>query len=1853
MQAELILLGNIDYGIGSDEYLKELEVRMIDREIIAPNVTSSFSTYQAVKKIIGSRINVQECLVVMYLNRNLSVIGYQIHSIGSSKHTTIDNALITSVALKVLAREVIIAHNHPSGNPNPSHMDEKTTRSLQDALQVFDIGLLDHLVITNSNDYYSFADEGILSGIDSDKEQYISHIFNLLDTGERQNKRSIDKIAHSYGITDPTQIKELTELAIVQKVRDIAHSKQPLLTRYDQIVDLYGNQVNLSHRTSQSIMLQQYSTPAPIAFLASEYVKQDQAPTARYFEPSAGNGLLTVALLPQQVVVNEIDRLRYENLCRQPFANMLRQDATEPFSQYAKYFDGIVTNPPFGSLSGTVKYGDFPIKNLDHLMALRALDTMKDSGRAAIIIGGHTTWDSEGRIQRGKNRIFLSYLYKHYNVEDVILVNGDLYSRQGTSFDVRLILINGRKSIPEGYAPLKDYLDTVVNDFDTLFQRVRLTDKTMNQRIKNAQKEATMKLQRLQQLGELGGPYNPASEPPLKPLDTVVPDSMDYEIHSALLEVKQEVGGSINAYVRSHLGYANDIQMAEALSAEQVDAVAMAIYNIEEKGQGMIIGDQTGIGKGRVAAAVIRYACKAGLKPIFITEKANLFSDMYRDLKAIGSADLHPFIVNANDAKAKVKDEEGNVVYEPLERSAQDYIFERKVLGSEFDYVMMTYSQIASEKPTLKQGFVSSIAADNVLILDESHNAGGNLSTSATARFFYNVVKTAKGCIFLSATFAKRPDNMPVYASKTCMSDASLSNEGLVDAISNGGVALQEVLAANLVAEGQMMRRERSFEGIEVNYITLDRTGAADHGVNDKEQEHKAIVDNITSVLRDIIHFQSTFIMPQVEVMDKGKKMEMTEVEVRKGTKELGVSATPYFSKVFNVINQMLFSVKADEVAQRAIQRLQEGKAPIIAFSSTMGAFLENMESERGLPVGDGDVINADFAEVLRKGLDGILRYTEIDETGNSVHKEMSLSELDDEARSEYVRISDVIDSIATGISISPIDRIKFRIEQAGYRVAEVTGRKLEVQFNSLESNIGMVASRKKELVNDAFRKFNNNEVDVLLINQSGSTGASAHAIVTPNVPLSQVRQRVMIVLQAELDINREVQKRGRINRTGQVFKPIYDYVNSAIPAENRMAMMLQKKLKSLDANTTSNQRNSEALLQNADFLNKYGDKLVLDYLAENPDINEELGDPLGLNDPESDIDTTNAASKVSGRVAVLPTIDQQRFYDDMVERYQNYVGYLLQTGDYDLEVETMDLQAKTIERVIKIAGKGGCKSFGGHTYLEKCEVNILKKPFRKQELDNILSESLSGRTAQDIQQEQLNTLEEHIAIRKRKEQDTIEARSEKALANLHKEKGYKKAETPQEQRMYIEDRKRQIADAKATSITDAYKKVDNQASHVRKFLQFFSIGRVLYYPNLDYGIGSQVKTPAVFLGFKISYSKPNPFAPSAIIARVAVANSSKYFEFVLSGDQSAVLERIIAASYQLSAHESQHILNDWDNLIQQAMASRGVRYIYTGNLLQAYGNINEKCKLISYTTKSGENKKGILMPESWKGADRMVSSSTTIVPLVTTLPVIENLSPDQRIKTDNGITILRTSYGYSVMTSSLSVQKFDFIVKNPDILPYIENAGGFQKVGSVWKGDVSIDDIEPVVEAIYRASNCTVSLDARQMEQIGDEFEVEQIQDKIFPKLVELEVKLFTMLKEYGEGMAGLGHAAMIAPLTILSQYYPFPHISSERDKLLSDMVDEVHRKTRNFTDHDSISNQKVEVRSLLEQENIPPSAWAARKQSFSRSEEDVVKWLSNAVIERFGSGKDEVTTTDKAKRIRIARVKAQAKIKLLNLLN
>lgn len=317
------------------------------------------------------------------------------------------------------------------------------------------------------------------------ERELLKYVSDILQSGSQSDIRNITSkakqlsILNANGDPDRTKIKEVTELAVCIVGREMAHEPGDVQERYRNIVKLYYNQANLSSRTSESKILQQYSTPVPIAYLAGVFCGFEKK--GRYFEPSAGNGLLTVAGRAEDFTVNEIDPLRRRNLEYQGFGLVTGVNAENPFTEYAGFFDAAITNPPFGSIKHD-KYvaKGLEISKLEHMMAIHALDTVKNDGRCAIIIGGHTEFDSVGRIRAGADRNFYVYLARYYNVVDSINISGKMYSRQGTSFNVRLLLIDGKKEVPEGFPPIavmgspssEAWSGKPVNDYDEFLERM-------------------------------------------------------------------------------------------------------------------------------------------------------------------------------------------------------------------------------------------------------------------------------------------------------------------------------------------------------------------------------------------------------------------------------------------------------------------------------------------------------------------------------------------------------------------------------------------------------------------------------------------------------------------------------------------------------------------------------------------------------------------------------------------------------------------------------------------------------------------------------------------------------------------------------------------------------------------------------------------------------------------------------------------------------------------------------------------------------------------------------------------------------------------------------------------------------------------------------------------------------------------------------------------------------------------------------------------------------------------------------------------------------------------------------------
>ena len=101
----------------------------------------------------------EECWV-LYLNRANRLIGKERISVGGVSSTVMDIKIIAKKAVEKLAGSIILLHNHPSGNVVPSFEDKRQTLALRKAVSLFDIDLMDHIIVGNGR-YFSFCDEGI------------------------------------------------------------------------------------------------------------------------------------------------------------------------------------------------------------------------------------------------------------------------------------------------------------------------------------------------------------------------------------------------------------------------------------------------------------------------------------------------------------------------------------------------------------------------------------------------------------------------------------------------------------------------------------------------------------------------------------------------------------------------------------------------------------------------------------------------------------------------------------------------------------------------------------------------------------------------------------------------------------------------------------------------------------------------------------------------------------------------------------------------------------------------------------------------------------------------------------------------------------------------------------------------------------------------------------------------------------------------------------------------------------------------------------------------------------------------------------------------------------------------------------------------------------------------------------------------------------------------------------------------------------------------------------------------------------------------------------------------------------
>jgi len=110
---------------------------------------------------MDNRIEYQEVFITVYLDNGNNILCHQVISMGSINATVVDLRIIFSTALKTLSNNIIVCHNHPSGKLVASNADRELNKKIKQAGELFEINLVDSLIITRES-YYSFADDGML-----------------------------------------------------------------------------------------------------------------------------------------------------------------------------------------------------------------------------------------------------------------------------------------------------------------------------------------------------------------------------------------------------------------------------------------------------------------------------------------------------------------------------------------------------------------------------------------------------------------------------------------------------------------------------------------------------------------------------------------------------------------------------------------------------------------------------------------------------------------------------------------------------------------------------------------------------------------------------------------------------------------------------------------------------------------------------------------------------------------------------------------------------------------------------------------------------------------------------------------------------------------------------------------------------------------------------------------------------------------------------------------------------------------------------------------------------------------------------------------------------------------------------------------------------------------------------------------------------------------------------------------------------------------------------------------------------------------------------------------------------------
>jgi len=938
-----------------------------------------------------------------------------------------------------------------------------------------------------------------------------------------------------------------------------------------------------TRRSAESQTFQQFSTPIPLGMVAAHAAAI--TPADRVLEPSTGTGLLAILaeIAGGALVLNELADTRAGLLdLLFPAISVTRFDA----AQIDDHLDPAVTpsvvlmNPPFSAMANV----EGRVADTTYRHVASALARLAPGGRLVTITGSsfapdNLAWrDAFIRLQ-ARGRIVFS-----------ASIDGAVYAKHGTTFPTRLTVIDKRPADDPAVFPaapgvasdaatllgwLDDHLPTrlAVDPSVTVPTVAASAPRSVRGYINRTAKtvpaaepeglplsyetqdglageggrlsDGIYEEYGLQAIRIAGSQAHPTRLVQSAAMASVAPPRPSYRphlpvnIHELLSDAQLETVTYAGEAHADHLAGSWTVDTTfDVVTAARDDAKDAVRFR-----RGFMIGDGTGVGKGRQSAAIILDNWLQGRrKAVWISKSDKLIEDAQRDWSALGMERL---------------------LVTPLSRFPQG----RPVTLPE-GILFTTYATLRSDDRGEKVSRVRQIVEwlgsdfDGVLIFDEAHamqNAGGgkgergDVAASQQGRAGLRLQHALPNArvVYVSATGATTVHNL-AYAQRLGLwggEDFPFSTRAeFVEAIEAGGVAAMEVLARDLRALGLYTARSLSFDGVEYELV--------EHALT---PEQTRIYDAYAGAFA-IIHNH----------LDAA--MEAANITGASGTlnrQAKSAAHSAFESAKQRFFGHLLTSMKTPTLLLSITADLEAGHAAVIQIVSTGEALMERRLAE--LPTEEWNDVRVDITpreyvlDYLAHSFPVQLYEPFTDSEGNLSSRPVYRDGQPIESREAVARRDELIAQLA---SLPPVPGALDQIVQhfGTELVAEVTGRSRRIVRKSTSSGGDrLVVENRAAAANlTETQAFMDDAKRILIFSDAGGTGRSYHA----ELSARNTRLRVHYLLEPGWKADAAIQGLGRTHRTNQAQPPLFRPIATDVKAEKRFLSTIARRLDTLGAIT-------------------------------------------------------------------------------------------------------------------------------------------------------------------------------------------------------------------------------------------------------------------------------------------------------------------------------------------------------------------------------------------------------------------------------------------------------------------------------------------------------------------------------------------------------------------------------------------------------------------------------------------------------------------------------------------------------------